>query len=269
MNYTHKNLNNLGYDETNAKNINIIAGQNIFNNNNELSSVNFAAYNDDVGIVWEDLNATGNADWLPPTTSETLSVVSTSAEDAFGNTGVQIYSVTGLDENYEPQSVVVVLTGLTPVAVTGNWKAVNDVRMVAVGSYAKAVGEITIYDSQANIWHDMKPDETYHFMGRYTVRAGYQFHIKGSSFSAGASGDFQVEVVANPGGIPMQRIAFNLIHQNTGMFYVSPETLPEFTTIKIRALRDSGGGGDKRLYGYIFGTLIKNSYISRLTNTNL
>lgn len=81
---------------------------------------------------------------LPPAAGVQLSLVSASASDAAGGTGIRTLEVEYLDANLDPQTEVVTLNGLTPVStVATNVRFVECMRMVTYGSGKAAAGAIT------------------------------------------------------------------------------------------------------------------------------
>lgn len=84
---------------------------------------------------------------LPPAVGTTVSLISTSAQDAAGGTGIESVEVHYLDANLEPQTATVTLTGLTEVtnAISGV-RFIECMHMVTYGSGKAAAGNISAYD---------------------------------------------------------------------------------------------------------------------------
>ena len=257
-----KRITNAYTDNILAKKVNYVSLINKVNIDSEnLFAVNCAGLNENVGISFTDLN-NANVNFIPPTVAQTLSLVSTSADDAFGGTGVNIMVVIGLDEDYNKTTQTVFLTGLTPVVVSGTWLAVNDIRVVSFGNLGVSAGNITMTDVAVNLWYSLGIGETFEFVGRYTVPADHTFHINGTSFSTGANGDFSIEIMSNIGGLPLARIAYSFSHANSASYIVSPSPIPEKSTVKVRVKKEVGGGGGSSCTGYIYGNVVKNKFIS-------
>ena len=83
------------------------------------------------------------------TVGETISIVSTSAADADGDTGVNSIVVYGVDENWDSQIVVYLMNGTTPVVSTENWIGINRVAVFLSGTSRVNVGEINITASSS------------------------------------------------------------------------------------------------------------------------
>lgn len=85
----------------------------------------------------------GTYGWL--TSAQSLEVVSSSASDATAGTGIAQVQIDLLDATYAPTTLTVTLNGTTPVALTGTWLRVNDMRAAGVvGSAGVNVGTITL-----------------------------------------------------------------------------------------------------------------------------
>ena len=78
-----------------------------------------------------------------PTTAGVVSIVSTDADDAAGDTGAQTVLINGLDSNYEPILETVNLNGTNPVTTTNSYLRVNTLRVVSSGSSKHNEGAIT------------------------------------------------------------------------------------------------------------------------------
>ena len=84
-----------------------------------LSMVSVVSQNENIGgAIFADVWA-GGGNLVYPTSAESWEVVSTTSTDTSSGTGARTVLITSLDENYEPQSVDVVLNGTTPVSVSG------------------------------------------------------------------------------------------------------------------------------------------------------
>ena len=99
-------------------------------------------YNDDLDIGTEVVADFGGT-FTPLTTARTLSIVSTSGNDADAGTGAHGVVIYGIDANWEEQIEVVLLTGLTPVVTTSTWFGVNRIALYRSGNTLSNVGTIT------------------------------------------------------------------------------------------------------------------------------
>jgi hypothetical protein len=90
-------------------------------------------------IVWPD-----GPYLLPPAVGLQLSLVSTSAQDGVGGTGIRSVELHYLDADLAPQAEIVVLNGLTPVATAAtDIRCVQCMHLYAYGSGKAAAGVIS------------------------------------------------------------------------------------------------------------------------------
>lgn len=102
--------------------------------------------NDDIDVGTEAIWPFGGA-YAFPDAAETLSVVSSSANDNATGSGVGVVRVVGLDENYESIFENVVLNGVTPVTTTNTFLRVNEAICLTPGSASTTdenAGNITV-----------------------------------------------------------------------------------------------------------------------------
>lgn len=100
-------------------------------------------YNEDVDTGTEIVAAFGGT-WAPMSTATTLTAVSDSAADDDGSTGAHGLVIYGVDENWENQTVVLLLNGTSSVATTAQFLGVNRVSLFRAGSGQGNTGTITI-----------------------------------------------------------------------------------------------------------------------------
>jgi len=82
---------------------------------------------------------------FPSSSGETVSIVSTSANDTSDGTGARQVVIHGLDVGGSEQSETVILSGTTPVVSTLSYIFINKFYVTTVGSNNISVGDITIY----------------------------------------------------------------------------------------------------------------------------
>lgn len=150
-------------------------------------------------IIWPN----GAFTFPDQTTGETISFVSTSAEDGAGTqTGINSVEVRYLDVNLEPQTAIVELNGTTPVvaALTGV-RFIQCLPVLDVGSTLAAVGEITAYreGSPATVFSIIKAGSERCESSLRMVPKGKQAVVTGlaaSSVSGTAEATSDIELVA-------------------------------------------------------------------------
>ena len=93
----------------------------------------------EANVLWPD------GAWVNPvSTGVQLSVVSTSASDGVGGTGIRSLELHYLDANLAPQSEILILNGTTPVLTAAtNIRFMQCMHMDTFGSTKAAVGTIT------------------------------------------------------------------------------------------------------------------------------
>jgi len=91
-------------------------------------------------VVWAD----GTFSVPNQTTGEQMSIVSTSASDGVGGTGIREIHIHYLDVNLDPQFETITMNGLTPVlTVATDIRFIQCAHMTAYGTNKAAVGTIT------------------------------------------------------------------------------------------------------------------------------
>lgn len=139
---------------------------------------------------------------IPPATGIQLRLVSSSADDADGGTGLRSVYILYLDVNLDIKETYVILNGLTPVlTLETDIRFVQDVYVREVGSQRKAVGEILVQDSTGT--------ETYNHMypgflrGSSSIRmipANYDFYMIGcniGSLSGAAAAVTELAIISS------------------------------------------------------------------------
>ena len=100
-------------------------------------------YNNDIDVGTEVIASWGGT-FNPLTTATTLNIVSTSANDTNGGTGVNSLVIYGIDESRNEAIEVVTMNGTTPVVTVSSWLGINRVAMFLCGSSQGNEGTINI-----------------------------------------------------------------------------------------------------------------------------
>ena len=118
-----------------------------------------------------------------PTAMGTLSIVSTSSEDASGGTGATQIKISALDDNFDPVNLTVTLNGLTPVVTTEEVYRINRMFIVGtVGSAGTNVGTINVTHATAGIISSIPANDGQTLQAVYTVPRGYNGYVQSFSF---------------------------------------------------------------------------------------
>lgn len=110
--------------------------------------VSIVGYNSDIDVGTETIWGAGGT-WTPLTSANTLTIVSSSANDTSAGTGARTIRITGVNASRQFQQEVVTMNGVTPVITTSTWLGVNQVLVVSAGSTGYNVGNITITGTAA------------------------------------------------------------------------------------------------------------------------
>jgi hypothetical protein len=144
-----------------------------------------ANFDIDTGSVPEDFTPEGGT-FSFLTSSDTLSIVSTSANDTLGGTGANVVLIEGLDNEYRQIFEVINLNGLTPVTSVNSYLRVNQFRVIFSGSGQTNAGVITAEDSTTGTVNLGYMSIGSSFMKRllYTVPATHELFLTNTTFSA-------------------------------------------------------------------------------------
>lgn len=124
--------------------------------------------------VWE-----GGGDYTWIATAETVSVVSSDANDTAAGTGARTVTIEGLDSNWDLMSETIVLNGVTPVVSSSSWWRINRAYVATVGTGYVNAGDITGTGSDSSDVHfKITADLGQSQLGFYTVPNGYQLSLE-------------------------------------------------------------------------------------------
>jgi len=101
-------------------------------------------YNSDVDSSSPEIIASWGGALQYITSGETIDIVSTSANDDDGGTGVNSVVIYGVDENWDEQTEVVTMNGTTTVTTTSQWLGINRVAVFLAGSGRSNAGTINV-----------------------------------------------------------------------------------------------------------------------------
>jgi hypothetical protein len=101
-------------------------------------------YNEDIDSAADETIWAPGGIFSRMTSAETLTVVSSSANDTAAGTGVQQVVIYGVDSNWDSQTEVIALNGTTEVTTVNTWLGVNRVAIFLAGSGQTNAGDITV-----------------------------------------------------------------------------------------------------------------------------
>ena len=90
-------------------------------------------------VIWPPATS-----YTPPTTAETLDVVSNSTADASAGTGARTVTLYGINANRRYQTETVIMNGTTDVTTLSSWLGINTAKVSTAGSGFNNAGTIEI-----------------------------------------------------------------------------------------------------------------------------
>lgn len=134
-------------------------------------------YNDDVDTGGEEIIASWGGTYTPPTTAETLDIVSSSANDTNSSgTGLRSVVITGIDASRNSQVEVVNLNGTTTVTTVSTWLGINRVSPFLCGTGLTNAGTIDITNTTSgDTLAQMPAGETVTQQCIFHVQSGHTF----------------------------------------------------------------------------------------------
>jgi len=128
-----------------------------------------------VGTTAEDIWGQGGVQ-VYPTTAATGTVVSTAAADDDGSTGALTVDIEGLDENYNEISETVTMNGTTGVTTSKSYLRVNSLKVATSGTGQTNAGDITITVG-GNVQRFIAAGDGICHCSQYTIPAGHRAYL--------------------------------------------------------------------------------------------
>lgn len=198
--------------------------------------------NSDVDATAEDIWSTGGT-LVYPSQEQTLSIVSTSANDDATGTGARIVRVEYLDGDFNTQIVDVEMDGTNAVQVATDFFRIQDAFVLTAGTGTTNAGVITLtYTGAINVGtisvgaNDIQN-------AHYTVPAGYTAYIVGSNVGAGKSSDANIFLQirdATNGPVFRTRDEVALVETTLSLNLPLYYQIPEKHDIRIRGRSNQG-----------------------------
>jgi hypothetical protein len=146
-------------------------------------------YNSDVDTGSDEVLASFGGVFNPLTTASTLSIVSTSTEEASGGTGVLTILIEGIDANRDRATETVTLTGTSAVVTTSTWLGINSISTASAGSSQTNVGTITATAVTGSTIQAQMPigksisQQVIYFVPRYSTALMTHLMLKGNKIA--------------------------------------------------------------------------------------
>ena len=157
-------------------------------------------YNNDVDTGSEEIIASWGGSFTPPTSPDTLTIVSSNLNDTNSDgSGLKSIVITGIDENRDSQIEVVSLNGTTPVVTQNEWLGVNRIAPFLCGSSKANEGTIAATHTSSGMQlAEMPQGETVTQQCMFYVQRNHTFlldwiHINVLKISGGG-GDPEVTI---------------------------------------------------------------------------
>lgn len=220
-------------------------------------------YNGNVNNTTVDLWQGPTGTYVFPTTPQQMQVVSTSANDAAAGTGMQTVFLHYLDTNYNTQSEIITLNGLTPVTtVATNILRVNAFHAQTVGTGGAAAGNISLTNTAATVTYAYIPaTNNTARQAVFTIPAGkngYLTHWQASSGTTTGTHFTRVSIRATQHlgtlvpGVFLAQDEQGTLNSGGNASYTVPIRFPPMCDIKMSAISDAGAA-NAQVMGAMFG----------------
>jgi hypothetical protein len=154
-------------------------------------------YNKDIDTAAEETIWAQGGQWQPTAGAETVSIVSSSANDTNGGTGANLLAIFGLDADYIAISeLTIALNGTTPVTSTLSYRYMNRMAVALSGTGLRNEGTITVTQSTSGVvLATIPPDEGITQQAVYTVPAGFTAYLQGVYVNGGKTAGGTVPLI--------------------------------------------------------------------------
>jgi len=118
-----------------------------------------------------------------------LEILSANANDTAAGTGARTFTLTGLDANYNSQSEVLTMAGVTPVQTVNSYLRVNGLVLASGGSGQTNAGDVTLRVTGAGATQAIaRAGYGYAKQAIYTVPAGFTLLVTDLLLECGGTG---------------------------------------------------------------------------------
>lgn len=210
--------------------------------------VNPALDNTNSELLWAK-----SAAYTFPTSASTLSITSTSADDASAGTGLRTLKLRGLDSSYNEIEETITMNGTTAVTTTNSYFRLNEAVGVTGGSGLKNAGVIEIKHGSLTLGY-IPAGITRTQLGLFTVPANhtlylYEWAIQISNGKASVSSLVEIDHV-NKVEITRETV------EHSESVHVPVTPLLKITEKNSITLMAKASTGSHRASGYIHGVLV-------------
>lgn len=195
-------------------------------------------------VMWEGTNPL----YTYLSTAQQLKVVSASAQDGVGGTGIRTLTIHGLDANFLEVSEIITMNGITQITTTNSFIRIYRAYGSTSGASLTNVGAITIYDNAGTLQLLTIPaGDGQTLMTIWTVPAGKVAYLTQMSVSTDSNKGARISLYTrlNDGGTlyPWQiKYRAYLFGGNNTFPLVIPFKILAKTDIEIRILTPASAG---------------------------
>ena len=136
-----------------------------------------------MGTIEDIKTSGGNLVYLDA--AELIDISSTSVNDTLLGTGVRKVAVIGLDNDLREITETVEMNGVTPVSTTLEYKRVNLLTAMEVGSLEENEGDVSAIDQSLNIQNQIGIGHNVSKQQNFTIPVGFRGIFKWASISTG------------------------------------------------------------------------------------
>lgn len=179
-----------------------------------------------------------------PTVAGVITIVSTSAQDDAGGTGVNTLLITGLDANFDVITEVVSLDGLTPVVTAKSFLRFHSAQGIAAGTSQENVGNITGTIGGDVVMLIVASDSN-SLQFTYTVPAGHMLYFQQANVWQGRDNAVSTSLRVRPNvppGLPWFRLGSNEVYRTGLQADLFSTPIGEKTDIRVTGKQITGGG---------------------------
>lgn len=197
-----------------------------------------------------NIGGTSPAVYVFPASPIQMRIVSSSANDTSGGTGIRSVTLHYLDTNYAVQQEDITLNGTTPVnTVATNILRVQEVHAKTVGSIGQSAGDIILTDTTGTtVYARIETGFNRNRNATFTIPAGKTGYLTHWNISSGTSSGthytrFTLRMTTHDGvvlpGVFIGHDGSAALNASENIYYDIPITLPERTDIKVSVISDA------------------------------
>jgi hypothetical protein len=228
-------------------------------------SVIVFGFNPDVDVAEESVWPDGGV-VQHPSSASILKVSSTSASDSSSGVGARTVYIEGINQDYDSVSEVVILNGQTAVNTQNQYRFINDLYVVSVGSSGHNVGDInvgtgTVTAGEPAILYDLiAATFNNRTTSHYAIPSGYTGYMTQALFTAGqASGSTSVtgKLIVTNDIDNISRVGAMVVINNGSVNYLfdPPLKITEKSCVGATAFGSANNNGVSTMFNIV---LIKN-----------